>query len=143
MKFASGRLLSLAILLSLVAGLFFVRLDGRDLWSSHERERPRMRSGYSMTVHGDCRGCLTINSIPKTTDVLLARRRCGLAQRRARQCAMAERLPAALSATVTVLLIFFVLKRRGRPVAGLVAGLMLATANISPCSLGRGESTCR
>src|SRR5205823_14441012 len=42
--------------------------------------------------------------------------------------AWAIRLPAALAGTFTVLLVWHHLRRRGRPIAGFVAGAMLAGA---------------
>jgi 4-amino-4-deoxy-L-arabinose transferase-like glycosyltransferase len=108
--------------------LFFYRLDARDLWSSHE-----------------ARAAQDAQTILKTGDWLVPRLFDGQAElqkpplyywfvaafawlRGSPVDALAERLPAALAALATVLLFLFALGAQGRPVAGLLAALVLATA---------------
>lgn len=108
--------------------LFFHRLADRDLWSSHEA---RAGQNAASILHEGCWG------LPKLFDGTIEMQKPPLyywlvalaAQwRDAPVDAWAVRLPAALSAVGGVLLVFAFLALRGRPMAGLLAAIILATA---------------
>ncbi len=115
-------------LILLCGFLFFRGLAERDLWSSHEA-RAAM-DAQSLLDDG-------FGSVPRLFDgraelqkpplyywlVALAARASGTAVD-----ARAVRLPAALAGLVGVLLLYGFAARRGRPVAGLVSAVVLATA---------------
>jgi 4-amino-4-deoxy-L-arabinose transferase-like glycosyltransferase len=115
--------------ISLTCGfLFFYRLADRDLWSSHEGRAAQNASTILREGHW---------GLPKLFDghpelqkpplyywlvALIAQVRGGTVD------GWAVRLPAALSALGGVLLVLVLLASRGRPIAGLIAALVLATA---------------
>src|SRR5262249_48598424 len=108
--------------------LFFYRPGDRDLWSSHEARAGQ--DAQSVLLRGPWH-------LPRLFDeqldlqkpplyywlVALTARLRGLAVD-----AWAVRVPAALAAWLGVLALAGMLTTRGRPVAGLVAGLVLATS---------------
>ncbi|OAI45315.1 hypothetical protein AYO44_02620 [Planctomycetaceae bacterium SCGC AG-212-F19] len=119
---------AVALLLAIAAFLFFHRMADRDLWSSHEA---RAGQNAAMMLRTGCWG------LPQLCDghpelqkpplyywlvALIAQQQGGMVD------AWAVRLPAAVAALAGVLLLFGLLASRGRPVAGLVAALVLATA---------------
>jgi 4-amino-4-deoxy-L-arabinose transferase-like glycosyltransferase len=115
--------------ISLFCGfLFFYRLDARDLWSSHEGRAAQ--NAQSMVGDGYW-------GVPRLLDQqfdlqkpplyywlvsLVARARGGIVD------AWAVRLPAALSALMTVLLVLGFAWRQGQGRAGVIAAILLATA---------------
>jgi 4-amino-4-deoxy-L-arabinose transferase-like glycosyltransferase len=107
--------------------LFFHRLADRDLWSSHEA-RAAM-DAQSILDDGDWTlpqlygGRLELQKPPLYYWMVafIARLRGGVD-------AWAVRLPATLSALGCVLVVFGILWRRGRRLAGLIAAIVLATA---------------
>jgi 4-amino-4-deoxy-L-arabinose transferase-like glycosyltransferase len=114
-------------LLALCAFLFFYHLADRDLWSSHEGRAAQ----NAQTILDDGRwGVLRLFDRQVEMQkpplyywlvALIGRVQGG------RVDAWAVRLPAALSGVGTVLLIFWLCSSRGRPLAGLVAAVALAT----------------
>jgi 4-amino-4-deoxy-L-arabinose transferase-like glycosyltransferase len=119
----------LLLLLVLCGFLFFHRLADRDLWSSHEGRAAQ----DAQTILDD--GAW---GLPRLFDrqvelqkpplyywlvATLARARGGAVD------AWAVRLPAALAALGTVLLVWLLGRWEGRPVAGFVAAVILATAH--------------
>jgi 4-amino-4-deoxy-L-arabinose transferase-like glycosyltransferase len=112
----------------LVYLLFFHRLADRDLWSSHEA-RAAM-DAQTILDEGDWGlphlydGRLELQKPPLYywLVALLARCRGGQVD------AWAVRLPATLSAVGCVVGVFLLLWRRGRPLAGVLAAAILATA---------------
>src|SRR5262249_7700180 len=115
------------ILLGALAFLFSYRLADRDLWSSHEGRAAQNAATILREGHW---------GLPKLFDghpelqkpplyywlvALIAQARGGTVD------GWAVRLPAALSALGGVLLVFFLLAWRGRPLAGVIAALVLAT----------------
>jgi 4-amino-4-deoxy-L-arabinose transferase-like glycosyltransferase len=108
--------------------LFFHRLADRDLWSSHEA-RAAMDS-QSILDDGDWTlphlydGRLELQKPPLYywMVAVIARLRGGVVD------AWAVRLPATLSALGCIVVVACILWRRGRPVAGLIAATVLATA---------------
>jgi 4-amino-4-deoxy-L-arabinose transferase-like glycosyltransferase len=116
------------LLIPLCAFLFFYQLGERDLWSSHEA---RAAQNAAMILQTGNWG------LPQLFDGHREMQKPPLyywlvawiaQQQGGRVDAWAVRLPAAISALLGVLLVFGVLASRGRPVAGLVAALVLATA---------------
>lgn len=117
------------LLISLISfSLFFHDLTRTDLWSSHEA---RAAQNAQRMIDDDAW------ALPRLYDdqpemqkppafywmtAGIASLRDGVVDR------WAVRLPAALSAWGTVLLVWGFLAGRGRPVAGLIAGLVLATS---------------
>ncbi|HXG12951.1 MAG TPA: glycosyltransferase family 39 protein [Gemmataceae bacterium] len=117
------------VTLSLFCGfLFFHRLADRDLWNSHEARAAQ----DAQTILDD--GCWGLPRLfdgrpelqkPPLYYWLVAGAACcrgGVVD------AWAVRLPAAVAALGCVLLVYSLLRRRGRPIAGLTAALVLATA---------------
>jgi 4-amino-4-deoxy-L-arabinose transferase-like glycosyltransferase len=111
-----------------IAVLFLYKLADRDLWSSHE-----------------ARAAQDAQTIIDTGDWLLPRQFDGHAELQKPPLyywlvtligklqsgdvdAWAERLPAAIAALGTVALLFGALRQSGRPIAAIVAALILATA---------------
>src|SRR5205807_4388076 len=119
---------ALLLLLALCAVLFFHRLGDRELSSSHEARAAQ--NAQSLLDGGDW-------ALPRLFD-----RRAELQKpplyywmvaalawlAGGRVDAWAVRLPAALSALGTVLLVYLLARARGRPVAGLLAAVFLATS---------------
>jgi len=108
--------------------LFFRGLGERDLWSSHEGRaamdaQSLLDDGFSTMPHL-FDGRAEVQKPPLYYWlVALAARAAGTPVD-----AWTVRLPAALSGLVGVLLLYGFAARRGRPVAGLVAAVVLATA---------------
>lgn len=119
-------LLTLAFLLVAVA-LFFHRLGSRDLWSSHEA---RAAMDAADLLQADSPG------LPRLYDGRLELQKpplyywlvAGLGRLRGGVDALAVRLPAAVSALAIVAGVALLAARLGRPLAGLFAGLVLATS---------------
>lgn len=117
--------LALVALIGLCWFLFFYRLEDRDLWSSHEARAAMnaqsLRDGALIPTLYDGRPDL---QKPPLYYVLVAALSWCL------ECEVdtwTVRLPAALSALGCVLCLVLGLAWRGRPLAGLLAGLVLAT----------------
>lgn len=112
----------------LCAFLFFHRLGNRDLWSSHEA-RAAM-DAQSLLDDGDWIIPHLYDGQPELQKpplyywlvAIISLIRGGAVD------AWAVRLPAAFSAGGCVLLLCLLGRARGRPVAGLLAGVILATA---------------
>src|SRR5438093_5780391 len=108
--------------------LFFYRLAERDLWSSHEGRAAQnaasiLREGkWGLPKLFDGHAELQKPPLYYWLVALIAQLQGGTVD------AWAVRLPAALSALAGVLGVFGLLYWRGRPIAGLVAALILATA---------------
>lgn len=117
------------VLLTLLAyPLFFHQLGRRDLWSSHEA---RAAQNAQQILDSGCW------RLPQLYDGRVELQKPPLYYWLAAAAAQmtggevnawAVRLPAALSAWLCVLLVYAYLASRGRPAAGLFAGLMLATS---------------
>jgi 4-amino-4-deoxy-L-arabinose transferase-like glycosyltransferase len=108
--------------------LFFDQLADRDLWSSHEA-RAAMDAqtilddgAWGLPHLYDGRPELQKPPLYYWLIALVAKCRGGMVD------AWAVRLPAALSALGCVVVIFWFNWRRGRPLAGLIAATVLATA---------------
>lgn len=125
----SSRLLTLsaALLIPLSFCLFFSGLAERDLWSSHEARAAQNAQGMLQTGQW---------ALPRLYDRRLELQKPPLFYwlvaatawlRGGTVDAWAVRLPAALAALGGVALPWFLGWRRGRPLAGLLAGVMLAT----------------
>src|SRR5262245_59463971 len=123
------RLLSYLCLSVCICGfLFFHRLADRDLWSSHEA-RAAMDAqtilddgAWGLPHLFDGRPELQKPPLYYWLVALSARWQGGMVD------AWAVRLPSALSALGCVVTVFWFLWRRGRPLAGLIAATVLATA---------------
>ncbi len=117
--------LSLVVLCAL---LYFHRLADRDLWSSHEGRAAQdaqslLDDGFgTMPRLFDGRPELQKPPFYYWLVALVGRASGGSVD------AWAVRLPSALAGLAGVLGLYVVLARRGRPVAGLVAAAVLATA---------------
>jgi 4-amino-4-deoxy-L-arabinose transferase-like glycosyltransferase len=123
-----SRWFALLTLLAICCFLFFHRLGERDLISSHEGRAAQNAQTILQTGHwGLARlfdGHLELQKPPLYywLIALAAQLNGGTVD------AWAVRLPAAISALGGVLLLFGLLARRGRPLAGLFAASILATA---------------
>jgi 4-amino-4-deoxy-L-arabinose transferase-like glycosyltransferase len=121
-------LLALAVLLPVCGLLFVHRLADRELNSSHEARAAQnaqmiLDSGdWGLPRLFDRRPELQKPPLYYWLVAALARLSGG------RVDAWAVRLPAALAALGTVLLVFGLCAARGRPVAGLIAAMVLATS---------------
>jgi 4-amino-4-deoxy-L-arabinose transferase-like glycosyltransferase len=118
--------LTTAALGLLVYVLFFHRLADRDLWSSHEARAAMdaqtvLDDDWRLPHLFDGRAEMQKPPLYYWLVALIAWPRSGVD-------AWAVRLPAALSAVGCVLLVSVLGWRRGRPSAGIAAGLILATA---------------
>src|SRR5258706_7375395 len=107
----------------LAAGLFFHRLTARDLWGSHEARAAQ--DAASLLHYGDW---LTPRLTDERADLqkppmyywlvaLVARASGGPVD------ALATRLPAAIAATLLVLVVYVAVMRRGRAVAAILAAV--------------------
>jgi 4-amino-4-deoxy-L-arabinose transferase-like glycosyltransferase len=118
----------LAGLVLLAVGLFFWRLGDRDLWSSHEaRAAMDAQSVLEPDSHGVPHlfdGQPEVQKPPLYYWLVagVAHLRGGIVD------GVAVRLPAAVAALLIVALVVGALAWRGRPVAGLLAGLVLGTS---------------
>jgi 4-amino-4-deoxy-L-arabinose transferase-like glycosyltransferase len=111
-----------------VAFLFLFRLDDRDLWASHEA-----RAAQNAQRFLDDGDWLTPRLFDDQVElqkpplyywlVAFAGKMCG-----GEVGPMAVRLPAALAGFATVVVVFAFLAGSGRPLAGLLAAFVLATA---------------
>jgi 4-amino-4-deoxy-L-arabinose transferase-like glycosyltransferase len=108
--------------------LFFHRLANRDLWSSHEA-RAAMDAqtilddgAWGLPHLYDGRPELQKPPLYYWLVAAVARYRGGIVD------AWAVRLPASLAALGCVVLVFWLAWQRGRPVAGIIAATVLATA---------------
>lgn len=117
----------LTALLLAAVGLFFWRLGDRDLWSSHEA-RAAMDAASLLADDGDGLPRLHDGRRELQKPPLFYWLVAAAAQMTGEVDALAVRLPAALSAAALVALVTLAVGwRLKRPVAGLVAGLTLAT----------------
>jgi 4-amino-4-deoxy-L-arabinose transferase-like glycosyltransferase len=115
------------VLLAASAVLFFYGLADRDLWSSHEARAAQDAS--SILEEGRW-------GLPQLYDRHAELQKpplyywlvAGIGWWRGGVDAWAVRLPAAISATLIVLTVYFLCHARGRSGAGLAAALMLATS---------------
>ncbi len=119
---------ALFILLALCAVLFFYKLADRDLWSSHEARAAQDAQSILFDQQWGLPhlfdGKIELQKPPLYYWLV-----AGIACLRGSAVdAWAVRLPAALGALGTVLCLFGLGVWRGRAGAGLLAGLMLATA---------------
>lgn len=106
--------------------LFFLRLPDRDLWSSHEA---RAAMDAQTVLDGDWRLPRLFNGEPELQKPpLYYWLTAGIAGLRGGVDAWAVRLPAACAAVLCVLGLAVLGWARGRIVAGIAAGAMLATA---------------
>jgi 4-amino-4-deoxy-L-arabinose transferase-like glycosyltransferase len=118
----------IVILTLLSLFLFFHRLADRDLWSSHEARAAQ--NAQRMLDDGDWLlprlfdGHLDMQKPPLYYWLVAAIGRLQGGQ----VDALAVRLPAALSAVIVVFAVWWTLHRRGRPLAGMIAALLLATS---------------
>src|SRR5262245_35745677 len=118
---------SSCILCLLCAGLFFQGIASRELWASHEARAAQ--NAQRMLDDGNW-------LLPRLYDDQVELQKppgyywlvAAVAWSRGGVDAMAVRLPAALAGTLTALLVWWHLRRRGRLVAGLVAAAVLAGA---------------
>ncbi|HEY8504176.1 MAG TPA: glycosyltransferase family 39 protein [Gemmataceae bacterium] len=118
--------LHLSLLVIFTSTLFFFRLDQRGLWASHEA-----RAAQHAQVMLDGGGWGLPRLYDGTADLQKPPGYYWLAALSAKLLggpvdAFAVRLPAAAAALLCVLLVYGYLWGRGRPVAGLVAALVLA-----------------
>jgi 4-amino-4-deoxy-L-arabinose transferase-like glycosyltransferase len=120
--------LALGLLLSLCALLFFHRLGDRELNSSHEARAAQ--NAQTILDTGDWGLPRLFDRRPELQKpplyYWLVAALAWLAG--GRVDAWAVRLPAALSALGTVLLVYLLAAARGRPRAGLIAAVILATS---------------
>ena len=120
--------LALAGALSLLCGpLFFYHLAQRDLWSSHEG---RAAQDAQIVLERRRLGCATLvrraRGVAEAAALLLAGRLVGHVHGRPVD-AWIVRLPAAVAALACVVGLYLAGCLRRRPVAGLLAALVLAT----------------
>jgi 4-amino-4-deoxy-L-arabinose transferase-like glycosyltransferase len=116
-------------LLGLVCGqLFFWRLGDRDLWSSHEaraaQDAQRILETGDWLVPRLFDDQVELQKPPLFYWLVAAAGRLGGGT----VDAFAVRLPSALAALATVVLVYGFLAAEGRPLAGLLAAIVLATA---------------
>jgi 4-amino-4-deoxy-L-arabinose transferase-like glycosyltransferase len=116
------------LLLILSLALFFRDLDGKDLVSSHEaraaQDAQQMLDSGSFGLPRLYDGQADLQKPPGYYWIV-----AGLgAARGGTVDAYAVRLPAAIGATLTVLMVFFFLKRKQRPVAAFFSAAILASA---------------
>jgi 4-amino-4-deoxy-L-arabinose transferase-like glycosyltransferase len=120
--------LSIAFLTLLSSFLFFHRLADRDLWSSHEARAAQ--NAQRMLDDGDWLlprlfdGQLDLQKPPLYYWLVAAIGR----MQGGKVDALAVRLPASLSATLVVFAVWWTLNKRGRPLAGIIAAIALATS---------------
>lgn len=118
---------SLLLLIALNALLVFHQLDGTDLWTSHEARAAQ--NAQRMLDDGDWQlptlfdGQVELQKPPGFYWLV-----AGIGELRGRVDRWAVRLPSAVAALATVLMIWGYLVQQGRPRAGLLAGLALTTA---------------
>lgn len=117
----------LSALIAIAGALFFYRLEERGLWASHEARAAQ--HAQVMLDTGDW-------SLPRLYDGSAdLQKPPGYYWLVALSALLAEepvdawhvRFPAAFAGLITVLLVYGFLVLRGRPLAGLIAGLVLAT----------------
>ena len=115
------------LLVGLCASLFLQGIESRGLWASHEARAAQ--NAQRMLDDGNW-------LLPRLYDDQAELQKppgfywlvAALGWASGRVDGWAVRLPAVLAGTVTVLLVWWHLRRRGRPVAGFVAAAVLATA---------------
>ena len=117
----------LAGLVVLAAGLFFWRLGERDLWSSHEG-RAAMNAQSLLAPDNPGLPRLFDGQPEVQKPPLYYWLVAGIAWLRGGVDGVAVRLPAALSALGVLALVVGGLAWHGRPVAGLMAGLVLGSS---------------
>ena len=121
------RLSEFSILLLLCGCLFFQGIGSRELWASHEaraaQNAQRMLDDGNWLLPRLYDGQVELQKPPGFYWLVAL---TGLA--RGGVDAWAVRLPAAIAGTLTVFLVWWHLRRRGRPVAAFVAAAMLAGA---------------
>jgi len=121
------RLGELCLLLSICLILFFQDLDATDLWSAHEaraaQNAQRMLDDGSWELPQLYDGQVDLQKPPAFYWLVagVAAARDGVVDR------WSTRLPAAISGLLTVVMVYWFLCRRGRPVAGLAAAIILAS----------------
>ncbi len=125
---ASKSVIHVGFLILLSAILFFHGLTSRDLWGSHEA-RAAQDAGSMLHAHDW--------TMPRLTDERLDLQKppmyywlvaAAASLRGGDVDAWATRLPAAIAALLTVLLVYFALASRGRTTAALLAAIILASA---------------
>ncbi|GIW79181.1 MAG: hypothetical protein KatS3mg105_0988 [Gemmatales bacterium] len=119
--------MGLVLVVALTIPLFFYQLGDRALWSSHEGRAAQ--NAQNILDRGEW-------LVPRRFDYHLEMQKPPLYYwlvaavtwfRQTRVDAWSVRLPAACAALGCVLLVFFFFLRSGRPIAGLLASLVLAT----------------
>lgn len=114
-------------LLLLCGSLFLQGIESRDLWASHEaraaQNAQRMLDDGNWLLPRLYDGQVEVQKPPGFYWLVAA-----IGGSRGGVDAWAVRLPAVLAGTLTVLMVWWHLSRRGRPVAGFVAAAMLAGA---------------
>src|SRR5262245_22748849 len=116
--------LALAALLAAAVALFFWRLGQRDLWSSHEA---RAAMNAASVLDGAALPRLFDGRPETQKPPLYYWLAASAAWLRGGVDEAAVRLPATLAAAAVVVLLAAALALRGRPLAGLLAGLILAS----------------
>ncbi|MCE9532857.1 MAG: glycosyltransferase family 39 protein, partial [Planctomycetes bacterium] len=118
----------LTFLLPVCLTLFFVDLNGLDLWSSHEaraaQNAQRMLDDRDWLLPRLYDGQPDFQKPPAFYWLVAGIGSC----RNDTVDRWAVRLPSAIAALATVLMVWLRLVRHGRPLAGLIAGLILATS---------------
>jgi 4-amino-4-deoxy-L-arabinose transferase-like glycosyltransferase len=118
---------SLLMLLGVCGVLFFYGLTERDLWSSHEARAAQDASSILEEGHWGLPHLFDRHAElqkPPLYYWLVA----GIGKFRGGVDAWAVRLPAAMSALIAVLVVYFLGCSRQRPKAGILGALMLATS---------------
>src|SRR5262245_34240419 len=114
-------------LLALCGSLFFQGINSRDLWASHEaraaQNAQRMLDDGNWLLPRLYDGQVELQKPPGFYWLVAA-----VGWLRGAVDAWAVRLPAVVAGILTVLMIWWHLRRQGRPVAGFVAAAMLAGA---------------
>ena len=138
----SARAACPALCLSLVIFLFFFRLGHRELYSSHERGRPRTPSGCSIPASGGCQCSSTGRQDFRSRRVITgwSRRLVGST---AKVNAWVARLPAALAGLLVVAMVFAFLRSEERPVAARSPPSRWRRRFTSQRSAALPASTCR
>ena len=128
-----------SVIVAVVAAVaLFFNLNDRDLWASHEARAAQNAIGFLETGHWGLLRLLDGTpeyQKPPLYYWLVA----GVAVVRGGVDAWAVRLPAAFSGWITIVAVMVWLTRRGRPLAGQLAGLALLSSHhfLSTCRTGR------
>jgi 4-amino-4-deoxy-L-arabinose transferase-like glycosyltransferase len=115
------------ILLAVCLFLFCQRISSRELWASHEaraaQNAQRMLDDGNWLLPRLYDGQMELQKPPGYYWLVAM-----VGSVRGEVDAIAVRLPSALAGLLTVLMVWWHLQRRGRPIAGFIAGAMLAGA---------------